>query len=345
MIVMDYSENRTINMIKGIACIAVVFIHVSFPGKCGQVISALSRAGVAVFFVISGYFLYCSDKTEILDRLPMKIVRTAKMITNAMMIYFVWESFVRYIGGGVEKVIDWYATELFTIKSIVKMVLISYDPVVGHLWFLIALFEGYLLFFFFLKRGKEIHWIFALSILELHIILMAISNIYSLNWNMNIFRSVWFYGFPFIILGYWIKKKSNILKKLNTQLLCCMVLFGIILTLIECFYIGTLQIYNGSLVTLFAIYVLTLKYPNASKNNIFVIIGAKYSSQIYVYHWITRELLIKLQAELCFINNWFNWLSPFFAFICTLLFVYVETMLCDILKKKIEYSHRRKPLN
>lgn len=30
-------------------------------------------------------------------------------------------------------------------------------------------------------------------------------NIRTLNWDMTIFRSVWFYGFPVIILGYWLK--------------------------------------------------------------------------------------------------------------------------------------------
>lgn len=42
--------NNTLNLLKGLACMGVVFIHVNFPGELGQIVIALSRSAVALFF-------------------------------------------------------------------------------------------------------------------------------------------------------------------------------------------------------------------------------------------------------------------------------------------------------
>lgn len=326
-------QNNTINLLKGIACIAVVFIHVSFPGIIGQSIIALSRTWVALFFVISGYYLYKDDTEIVLKNLPRKIIRTAKLNISALLIYLVWESFVRLVGGGVEKVIGWYVNELFTLSNLLKLVLISYDPVVGHLWFLIALLESYILFWCILKAKGKIHWLPALVILEIHIVLMAFSHISGLNWDMTIFRNVWFYGFPFMVLGYWMKKKQNrILESINTPSFILIAAIGSVLILIERFSIGNLQIFNGSLLVLFAIFMLAVKYPGMPDKNYLVLLGAKYSTDIYIYHWITKEVLIKVQETLHITKNWFSWIAPISALLGTL----VGMVLLNLFRSSIE---------
>ena len=192
-------QNDALNLLKGVACIAVVSIHVQFPGFFGQAVIALARSGVALFFVISGYYLYRPDDEGRLNKLPMKIVRIAKLSGKALLIYFAWESFVRLAGGGIEKVFQWYSEDLFTVKNLIQLFLFSYDPVVGHLWFLIALLEAYILFMVLTRVKIRVHWLIAFAVLELHIVLMAFSDIFGLGWNMHVFRSVWFYGFPFLM--------------------------------------------------------------------------------------------------------------------------------------------------
>ncbi|WP_366934307.1 acyltransferase family protein [Pyramidobacter sp.] len=49
---------QSFDALKGIACIAVVFIHYNFPGNLGLAVKAFCRLGVPVFFVISGYFCW-----------------------------------------------------------------------------------------------------------------------------------------------------------------------------------------------------------------------------------------------------------------------------------------------
>lgn len=50
-------RNRLLDGIKGLACFAVVFMHVKFPGNLGGVITILSSFAVPVFFMTSALML------------------------------------------------------------------------------------------------------------------------------------------------------------------------------------------------------------------------------------------------------------------------------------------------
>lgn len=56
--------NTTLNIIKGFACIGVVFIHITFPGIVGDSVLYVSAYAVPAFFLIAGY--YASGKKRIL---------------------------------------------------------------------------------------------------------------------------------------------------------------------------------------------------------------------------------------------------------------------------------------
>ena len=49
-------ENRLLNVLKGIACLLVVFIHVPFPGVFGRNIAKIGDVAVPFFFLISGWY-------------------------------------------------------------------------------------------------------------------------------------------------------------------------------------------------------------------------------------------------------------------------------------------------
>ena len=50
--------NVKLDLLKGCACIGVVFIHVSFPGTFGQIVNYISTFAVPVFYMIAGYFAW-----------------------------------------------------------------------------------------------------------------------------------------------------------------------------------------------------------------------------------------------------------------------------------------------
>ena len=49
-------EYKSLNTLKGVACITVILLHCSFPGFLGRFIGYFMRFPVPVFFMISGYF-------------------------------------------------------------------------------------------------------------------------------------------------------------------------------------------------------------------------------------------------------------------------------------------------
>lgn len=323
--------NETLNALKGIACILVVFIHVQFPGIFGDIVVALSRSAVALFFVISGYYLYNSDFEKVLFKLPAKIKNTAKLTAFAFGLYFLWESFVRFIGTGTGAVIQWYTERVFTPESLIKVILTSYDPIVGHLWFLLALLGAYILFVPIAKfRLKKLSYILMIVLLEVHILLMSLSGLLGWNLDMSIFRSVLFYGLPFVLLGFCLNdKKAWIEEKLSTTFLVGVALAGTLLVVAERLIFGNLQIFNGSIIFVLAIFMLAVRYPDFKGPKFFVKLGGMYSTDVYIYHWLVMELVIKACEVLNISFPWFDWVEPLVVLALTI----VGVVLWNVVKK------------
>ena len=98
-----------------------------------------------------------------------------------------------------------------------------------------------------------------------------------------------------------------------------MFLLGLFMILCERFVIGNLQIFNGSIIAIFAMVMLALKYPDLSPKNGLAVIGNKYSTDIYIYHWIILEIVIKSKKILQIECIEFEWLEPVIVLGITLI--------------------------
>ena len=68
--------NIMLNLLKGFACVGVVFIHMPFPGNFGKIISTLSGFAVPLFFMIAGYYSF-GNGPEVIKRRLSKIITLA----------------------------------------------------------------------------------------------------------------------------------------------------------------------------------------------------------------------------------------------------------------------------
>ena len=75
-----HSKNRwnSIDFLNGLACIAVVFIHVKFPTPFDKPVTAFSRFAVPFFFAVSGFF-FSSGET-------CNLVSTARKLRHAIIL-------------------------------------------------------------------------------------------------------------------------------------------------------------------------------------------------------------------------------------------------------------------
>ena len=101
------NANESLNVLKGIASLLVVLIHAPLAGPFGQYIIAVARSGVALFFLLSGYYMCSDDFSVTRVRAKRKLLHICNLALWANLFYLIWGVFVRYVGTGVSSVREW----------------------------------------------------------------------------------------------------------------------------------------------------------------------------------------------------------------------------------------------
>ena len=179
----------------------------------------LYRLSVPMFFMISGYFLYTSDKEKQAKKSVGFMRRSAIYMLIGIAFYTVYEfvfCFIDNIGVG------WFFTTLFyegespLFKFFVLNAPIPYYTVGAQIWFLIAMFVVSLVHILLVKFDKT-HWYRVLVPVAFVIYFFFSGIMYHIQPTTDIpiryMRNAWFLGLPNFGLGYiiaqfnWHKKR------------------------------------------------------------------------------------------------------------------------------------------
>ena len=87
---MAKKQNECLNFIKGIACFGIVYMHTGYKCMLSSMIVNLFRFAVPIFFMISGYYSYGTDKAIIEKRTRKKVFRMLKMGVGTLVLYNLW---------------------------------------------------------------------------------------------------------------------------------------------------------------------------------------------------------------------------------------------------------------
>lgn len=288
------TRNMTLDVFKLIAAFMVVFIHVSFDGNVGVIISAIARFAVPLFFFTSGFFSYNNDAKKI----KKKIKKILILYLVAFVVYFLYQIAYCLQEGGVS-MLTTYLKGVFSLKSILYFLVFNEAKIGGHLWFLLSLLYVYLIWLLVVKFNLKQKVILVLAVITLliHVVLgellgafgIVIPNVYIRNFALM--------GFPFFALGHVVNANKEKFANVKTVYAIIGLIFGVAETLVSRYLLGNRELFIGSLGILFFIVVISLKYPNKRYPKLLEQLTTT-TTDIYVFHVVISLLGLGALARL-----------------------------------------------
>lgn len=291
---MTATRLKSFDFVKGVACIAIVLIHYTFPGDAGQAVRAVGRFAVPMFLVISGFFLTPEKKLND-TKLVGKIIKTLRLLLAAGLGYAVFT-----VAWNKLTVPGWdllgYTVSVTGAGKIVRLLAENGPLVYGHLWFLMAQVYCYALILLTLRSEKRFRILYA----AVPLLLLANSCLQEFSGVLPIKRSLGipgtdariilvnlfvFRALPFMLAGMLLRFHMDKVRawKISRGALLGLVALGAAMCVAERFLFGDSQCYIGVYVMVFAMSVLCVKEPDAGAAPI-VFLGEKLSMYVYVSH-------------------------------------------------------------
>lgn len=311
--VMKKPYNYCMDFLKGIACIFVVFIHVKFPGDFGQAVQAVARFAVPFFFMVSGYYCYRKDYQGVGGGVK-KIWHIVKITFFAYLFYIIVALIDNQFLGG-DKQFD------FSFSHLKYVALLSVPSnVPGQLWFMIALLEVYIIYFFvdLLHARKLAYWVAVFTFLAM-IMLAQGAWLMGYKLSADYYRNAWIEGFSFFTLGYFLHDKQEKLTISNKALLI-IICISAVLSIVERFLCG--RIFAVHLSTYFlvtSLFIYAIKNPERHEG-VVQRIGKIYSMYVYVLHMFVWHSFDRIITNMAADENMLVlWLRPLVVFSVTIL--------------------------
>lgn len=287
-------RNIMLDYFRIILCLLVITVHTQFlfssESLSGWLISnGIARIGVPCFFVISGYYLH----PKLSDNKALK-----RYLSHIFIVYIVW-SFI-YLP-------TYYNT--VEARSLVTFAIMGYY----HLWFLPALLLGTLMLAVIKKFIKNNNLIL-LSGIIFYITGYILENS---GLPYRSFCNGIFFGFPFIVSGYYIREKdfTNIAK---APYLYALLPVSLIALLTESYQGYKTNIYHNLFLSLYILCpVLIICIQKGAKYTVEKYDISKLAAGIYLVHILVAGQIIPIAET----NNIYR--LPFIMIVSVLLAIFI----------------------
>lgn len=312
-------QNNTLNLLKGLACFAIVWMHTNSGGVINSAIVCMARFGIPIFFMVSGYFTYKEYKADYTKVLVKKIIHILKLIIIATFIYIIWAWIVSPIvkTGQIPNIFN-SAKSSVQGFNLFNIFVLNINPFCGILWFLNSLLYCYLLWLLISKiKDKRIVYIVAIIILFIGIFTRAFiqyNHTIPEEVNINYFRNWLFMGLPFFTIGYCIHDyQERIVKIFKPKYMIVAAIIGMIMSFAERLVVP-LEVFVGTVIVSVALFIFAVEKPDLIKIPIINKAGERFCFFIYIAHIIVRDIVLAIFDRAGIKNKVVSWIMPIIVF-------------------------------
>lgn len=311
-------RNNSIDFMRGLCCVLVVFVHARFPQPVGTYIVSISRFAVPFYLLVTGYFSYKNSCKETVSYSIAKLLDTIKLTLMAFFIYFISNTIKSYIS--TTQPFEWLISNL-TTGTLFEFLFFNraafLSPIMYYLFMLIYV---YIIFIILTKTNLLKTGYYMIPFLLLGNII--ISEFTALNWCYS--GNFLFTGIPFFLLGNFIHYKAEKINATYKQYAILVSIFFLI-TLLETKIFGEAYCYLGTVGLSITIFCFCINYPNIFEDNFLVGFGRNHSIFIFIMHSVVITLF-------CIININYSIFYPLIILGTTIVLSYVYTTLKYCLK-------------
>lgn len=339
------SRNQSMDYFKFVASLAVVLIHIPFPGSVGALFTAIGSIAVPIFFAITGYFNYSASRASVARRLRsiVKLYLFAFAATAAL-----GAASTGLTGGNVFQYLKDFC--LFGREELFQILLLHYDPRNVQLWYLIALIFCYLVLLLYLGFQGDgpvnYHPLYALGCMQFLLFVAFGMLAQPARWEPPevLYRSGYFYGGAFFTFGIFLREyQERILGnfRLTPRKLTALLAAGLVLCCLQASSIGGGRLSLGGALEVAALMLLMIRCPQVPKalRGCASCLG-RLSVYIYIFHmalirFYTSVLKAPLTARLGLTADLESWLAPLIVILLSLLCA----ILCDLAQQRSRRPH------
>jgi len=298
-----------IDAIRGIACVFVLMVHVTFPGEFGIYIKALARFAVPFFLMNSGWFARMGDAAAELSGAKRQLRKILRMTLMVCVLHIIGNSLTSLVAG--EGIYAWVLPH-WKIETLINFLLFNrskiFSSVVYYFFMLIYVYLLFLLFLYAKKKGVRVHE----TVMKVLIPLLLAANLYiseinSLTWY---WAGNWLLtGIPFFFIGYFMREWDETHRPAGKKLALPLMAAGIAITFIEIPFGGdNVYLYAGTIITTVALYHFAAHFAGRVPGAL-VHFGRAYSQKIFIIHCMIYNILLAILGSTAK-NTVLQWMMP-----------------------------------
>lgn len=288
--IMGKKEYNSLYVIKAFAALAVLMVHFKIYGR--QYLNPLFDCGVPVFYMISGFFLYCEQMEAKRRKIKKSMIKILKIAIFFNFVYFLLDIFF-------EEIIPFR-----NLQDIVRLIVYG-DLISGHLWFLNSYFWTLLVFLFASKfnNGDKMLLFISIACLIVGLLERQYSFIFDLKkcFTQDFYIPSLSVSLSMMFLGYSFRKYEKIIGNFiesRGALLNIILLIAILVLYTEHRVLSMTDHFSGGFMmsTFFAtpvFFLYCLKYRTYGKGSFIEKLGKNHSGNIYYWQFVPYILFVR----------------------------------------------------